>query len=26
VIDGPATEPLSVYEVQEIDGDIQIRA
>jgi NAD(P)-dependent dehydrogenase (short-subunit alcohol dehydrogenase family) len=26
VINGPATEPLSVYEVQEIDGDIQIRA
>jgi 3-phenylpropionate/trans-cinnamate dioxygenase ferredoxin component len=26
VINGPATEPLSVDEVQEIDGDIQIRA
>ncbi len=25
VINGPATEPLTVYEVQEIDGDIQIR-
>jgi 3-phenylpropionate/trans-cinnamate dioxygenase ferredoxin component len=26
VIGGPATEPLNVYEVQEIDGDIRIRA
>jgi 3-phenylpropionate/trans-cinnamate dioxygenase ferredoxin component len=26
VIDGPATEPLRVYDVQEIDGDVQIRA
>jgi 3-phenylpropionate/trans-cinnamate dioxygenase ferredoxin component len=26
VINGPATEPLNVYDVQEIDGDIQIRA
>ena len=26
VMDGPATEPLNVYEVQEVDGDIQIRA
>jgi nitrite reductase/ring-hydroxylating ferredoxin subunit len=26
VINGPATEPLNVYEVQEIDGSIQIRA
>jgi 3-phenylpropionate/trans-cinnamate dioxygenase ferredoxin component len=26
VINGPATDPLSVYEVQEIDGDIQLRA
>ena len=26
VISGPATEPLRVYEAQEIDGDIQIRA
>ena len=26
VIDGPATEPLNVYEVQELAGDIQIRA
>jgi nitrite reductase/ring-hydroxylating ferredoxin subunit len=25
-IDGPATEPLVVYEVQEVDGGIQIRA
>ena len=25
VVNGPATEPLTVYEVQEIDGDIQIR-
>ena len=26
VVDGPATEPLTVYEVQEIAGNIQIRA
>jgi 3-phenylpropionate/trans-cinnamate dioxygenase ferredoxin subunit len=26
VIDGPASEPLHVYEVQEADGDVQIRA
>jgi len=26
VINGPATEPMTVYEVQEINGDIQIRA
>jgi 3-phenylpropionate/trans-cinnamate dioxygenase ferredoxin component len=24
-INGPATEPLNVYEVQEVDGEIQIR-
>jgi 3-phenylpropionate/trans-cinnamate dioxygenase ferredoxin component len=26
VVNGPATEPLNLYEVQEVDGDIQIRA
>jgi 3-phenylpropionate/trans-cinnamate dioxygenase ferredoxin subunit len=26
VINGPATEPLHVYEVQEVGGDVQIRA
>jgi 3-phenylpropionate/trans-cinnamate dioxygenase ferredoxin subunit len=26
VINGPATEPLQVYEVQEADGEIQVRA
>ena len=26
VIDGPATESLNVYEVQEVEGSIQIRA
>jgi 3-phenylpropionate/trans-cinnamate dioxygenase ferredoxin component len=26
VINGPATEPLNVYAVQEVDGDIQVRA
>jgi 3-phenylpropionate/trans-cinnamate dioxygenase ferredoxin component len=26
VIDGPATEPLRVYAVQEVDGDILVRA
>ena len=26
VLRGPATEPLTVYEVQEVDGAIQIRA
>jgi 3-phenylpropionate/trans-cinnamate dioxygenase ferredoxin component len=25
VINGPATEALNVYEVQEVDGDIQVR-
>jgi 3-phenylpropionate/trans-cinnamate dioxygenase ferredoxin component len=25
VLNGPATEPLNRYEVQEVDGDIQIR-
>ena len=26
VINGPATEPLNVYEVQEVDGAVQVRA
>jgi 3-phenylpropionate/trans-cinnamate dioxygenase ferredoxin subunit len=26
VVNGPATEGLNTYEVQEVDGDIQIRA
>ena len=26
VINGPATKPLTSYEVREVDGDIQIRA
>jgi nitrite reductase/ring-hydroxylating ferredoxin subunit len=26
VLNGPATEPLNVYEVQEVDGGVQIRA
>jgi nitrite reductase/ring-hydroxylating ferredoxin subunit len=26
VINGPATEPLHVYEVQEADGEIRVRA
>lgn len=26
VINGPATEPLNVYEVQEVDGGIEVRA
>jgi 3-phenylpropionate/trans-cinnamate dioxygenase ferredoxin component len=26
VVSGPATESMSVYDIQEIDGDIQIRA
>ena len=26
VINGPATEPLNLYEVQEVEGSIQIRA
>jgi 3-phenylpropionate/trans-cinnamate dioxygenase ferredoxin subunit len=26
VVDGPATEALNVYEVQEVDDDIQVRA
>lgn len=25
-VDGPATRPLGIYEVREIDGDIRIRA
>jgi nitrite reductase/ring-hydroxylating ferredoxin subunit len=25
VMEGPATEPLSVYEVRDVEGDIQIR-
>ena len=25
VVNGPATEPLNVYAVQEIDGSIQVR-
>ena len=25
-INGPATKPLNVYEVQEVGGDIQVRA
>ena len=25
VLNGPATEPLNVYEVREVDGDIQLR-
>jgi 3-phenylpropionate/trans-cinnamate dioxygenase ferredoxin subunit len=25
VIEGPATEPLNVYEAQEVDGDVRIR-
>jgi 3-phenylpropionate/trans-cinnamate dioxygenase ferredoxin component len=25
VIEGPATEPLKVYEVHEVDGDVRIR-
>ena len=25
ILNGPATDPLNVYEVREIDGDIQIR-
>jgi len=25
VINGPATEPLHIYEVEEVDGDIQVR-
>jgi 3-phenylpropionate/trans-cinnamate dioxygenase ferredoxin component len=26
VVNGPATRPIGVYEVQEVDGDIRIRA
>jgi nitrite reductase/ring-hydroxylating ferredoxin subunit len=26
VVNGPATEPLNVYEVQEVDGEIRVRA
>jgi 3-phenylpropionate/trans-cinnamate dioxygenase ferredoxin component len=26
VINGPATEPLKVYEVQEADGSVRVRA
>src|SRR5919198_3676305 len=26
VISGPATKPLNVYETQEVDGDIRVRA
>jgi 3-phenylpropionate/trans-cinnamate dioxygenase ferredoxin component len=26
VVNGPATEPLNVYEVQEADGSVQVRA
>jgi 3-phenylpropionate/trans-cinnamate dioxygenase ferredoxin subunit len=26
LINGPATEPLRVYEAKEVDGDVQIRA
>jgi ATP-dependent protease ClpP protease subunit len=26
MINGPATEPLKVYEVQEVEGTIQVRA
>ena len=26
VINGPATEPLNIYEVQEVDGEIRVRA
>jgi 3-phenylpropionate/trans-cinnamate dioxygenase ferredoxin subunit len=26
VVNGPATEPLNVYDVREVDGSIQIRA
>jgi 3-phenylpropionate/trans-cinnamate dioxygenase ferredoxin subunit len=26
VVSGPATEPLNLYEVQELGGDVQIRA
>jgi nitrite reductase/ring-hydroxylating ferredoxin subunit len=25
VVDGPATEPLKVYEAAEVDGDVQVR-
>jgi 3-phenylpropionate/trans-cinnamate dioxygenase ferredoxin subunit len=26
VVNGPATEPLTMYEVQEVDDDVRIRA
>ena len=26
VVNGPAIRPLQVYEVREVDGDVQIRA
>ena len=26
VVDGPATRPLTVYDVQEVDGDVEVRA
>ena len=26
VVSGPATEPLKLYEVQEVDGDLRVRA
>jgi 3-phenylpropionate/trans-cinnamate dioxygenase ferredoxin component len=26
VIDGPATEPLNVYPVRQVDGDLRVRA
>ncbi len=26
VLNGPATEPLNVYETAEVDGDIRVRA
>jgi nitrite reductase/ring-hydroxylating ferredoxin subunit len=26
VINGPATQPLNLHEVQEVDGDVQLRA
>jgi nitrite reductase/ring-hydroxylating ferredoxin subunit len=26
VVDGPATEPLAVYEVREVDGSVEVKA
>ena len=26
VVNGPATDPLNVYEAREVDGDVQVRA